>query len=120
MWCDPARGILTRGGSADGVDGLPSVFKWALVVVSIYNSKARDDLCEVGKTTTTANVGLSLTRLGFSVVAIDADIDLRNLDLLIGLENHVNYTAVEVLNDDCHLNQALVRDKRWSRRRQRL
>ncbi|XP_022973017.1 putative septum site-determining protein minD homolog, chloroplastic [Cucurbita maxima] len=68
----------------------------------------------VGKTTTTANVGISLARLGFSVVAIDADVGLRNLDLLLGLENRVNYTVVEVLNGDCRLDQALVRDKRWS------
>ncbi|KAL6123189.1 hypothetical protein ACLB2K_075711 [Fragaria x ananassa] len=68
----------------------------------------------VGKTTTTANVGLSLARFGFSVVAIDADVGLRNLDLLLGLENRVNYTVVEVLNGDCRLDQALVRDKRWS------
>ncbi|KAF2315574.1 hypothetical protein GH714_040083 [Hevea brasiliensis] len=68
----------------------------------------------VGKTTTTANVGLSLARLGFSVVAIDADVGLRNLDLLLGLENRVNYTLVEVMNGDCRLDQALVRDKRWS------
>ncbi|XP_058779126.1 septum site-determining protein minD homolog, chloroplastic-like [Vicia villosa] len=68
----------------------------------------------VGKTTTTANIGLSLARLGFSVVAIDADVGLRNLDLLLGLENRVNYTVVEVLNGECRLDQALVRDKRWS------
>ncbi|KAL0317827.1 UNVERIFIED_CONTAM: putative septum site-determining protein minD, chloroplastic [Sesamum angustifolium] len=68
----------------------------------------------VGKTTTTANIGLSLARLGFSAVAIDADVGLRNLDLLLGLENRVNYTVVEVLNGDCRLDQALVRDKRWS------
>ncbi|KAL8232177.1 hypothetical protein R6Q57_001955 [Mikania cordata] len=68
----------------------------------------------VGKTTTTANVGFSLARLGFSVVAIDADVSLRNLDLLLRLENCVNYTVVEILNGDCRLDQALVRDKRWS------
>lgn len=68
----------------------------------------------VGKTTTTANIGISLARHGFSVVAIDADVGLRNLDLLLGLENRVNYTALEVLNGDCRLDQALVRDKRWS------
>ncbi|KAL2334772.1 hypothetical protein Fmac_015985 [Flemingia macrophylla] len=68
----------------------------------------------VGKTTTTANIGLSLASLGFTVVAIDADVGLRNLDLLLGLENRVNYTALEVLNGDCRLDQALVRDKRWS------
>uniref|UniRef100_A0A0D3CUF8 AAA domain-containing protein n=1 Tax=Brassica oleracea var. oleracea TaxID=109376 RepID=A0A0D3CUF8_BRAOL len=67
-----------------------------------------------GKITTTANVGFSLARHGFSVVAIDADLGLRNLDLLLGLANHVNYTVVEVLNGDCRLDQALVRDKRWS------
>ncbi|KAF8413219.1 hypothetical protein HHK36_001195 [Tetracentron sinense] len=68
----------------------------------------------VGKTTTTANVGLSLARLGFTIVAIDADVSLRNLDLLLGLENRVNYTAVEVLNGDSRIDQALIRDKRWS------
>ncbi|KAG9451660.1 hypothetical protein H6P81_004564 [Aristolochia fimbriata] len=68
----------------------------------------------VGKTTTTANIGLSLARLGFSVIAVDADVGLRNLDLLLGLENRVNYTAIDVLNGDCRLDQALVRDKRWS------
>ncbi|CAN0891760.1 Septum site-determining protein minD homolog, chloroplastic [Linum grandiflorum] len=68
----------------------------------------------VGKTTTTANIGISLARLGFSVVAVDCDVGLRNLDLLLGLENRVNYTLVEVLNGDCRLDQALVRDKRWS------
>ncbi|KAG5142067.1 hypothetical protein JHK82_017762 [Glycine max] len=67
----------------------------------------------MGKTTT-ANIGLSLARLGFSVVAIDVNVGLRNLDLLLSLENHVNYTVIEVLNGDCHLDQALVCDKRWS------
>ncbi|KAK9156893.1 hypothetical protein Scep_003467 [Stephania cephalantha] len=78
-------------------------------VVVITSGKGK-----VGKTTTTANVGLSLARLGFSVVAIDADVGLRNLDLLLGLENRINHTVVEVLNGDCRLDQALVRDKRWS------
>eukprot|EP01018_Ginkgo_biloba_P021296 Gb_06001 [translate_table: standard] len=68
----------------------------------------------VGKTTTTANIGLSLARLEFKVVAIDADVGLRNLDLLLGLENRVNYTAMEVLNGECRLDQALIRDKRWT------
>ncbi|KAG1360844.1 putative septum site-determining protein minD, chloroplastic [Cocos nucifera] len=65
----------------------------------------------VGKTTTTANVGLSLARFGFAIVAVDADAGLRYLDLLRGLENRVNYTAVEVLNGECRLDQALVRDR---------
>ncbi|ERM96489.1 hypothetical protein AMTRI_Chr09g36230 [Amborella trichopoda] len=67
----------------------------------------------VGKTTTTANISLSLARLGFKVVALDADVGLRNLDLLLGLENRVNYTALDVLHGDCRLDQALVKDKRW-------
>ncbi|KAK9045193.1 hypothetical protein V6N11_059082 [Hibiscus sabdariffa] len=53
----------------------------------------------IGKKTTAANVGLSLARLRFFVVAIDTDVGLRNLDLLLGLENRVNYTIAEVLND---------------------
>ncbi|KAK9164359.1 hypothetical protein Syun_005261 [Stephania yunnanensis] len=62
----------------------------------------------VTKTTAAvANVGLSLARICFSVVAIDADVHLHNLDLLLGLENRVNYTTVEVLNNDCRLDQAL-------------
>ena len=67
----------------------------------------------VGKTTAVANVGISVARLGYRVVLIDADIGLRNLDLLLGLENRVLYTAMEVLDGKCRLDQALIRDKRW-------
>lgn len=66
----------------------------------------------VGKTTVTANLGMALARLGHSIALVDADFGLRNLDLLLGLENRVVYTAVEVVAGECRLEQALVKDKR--------
>jgi len=66
----------------------------------------------VGKTTTTANLGMALARKGRRVAVVDADFGLRNLDLLLGLENRVVYTAVDVLAGQCRLEQALVKDKR--------
>jgi septum site-determining protein MinD len=66
----------------------------------------------VGKTTCTANLGTALAKMGRSVALMDADFGLRNLDLLLGLENRVVYTALEVLAGQCRLEQALVRDKR--------
>ncbi len=66
----------------------------------------------VGKTTCTANLGMALAKRGRKVAVVDADFGLRNLDLLLGLENRVVYTAVEVLAGECRLEQALVKDKR--------
>ncbi|NET57659.1 MAG: septum site-determining protein MinD [Symploca sp. SIO2E6] len=68
----------------------------------------------VGKTTITANLGMAIAKLGRRVALVDADFGLRNLDLLLGLENRVVYTAVEVLAEQCRLEQALVKDKRQS------
>lgn len=69
----------------------------------------------VGKTTTTSNIGMSLARLGHSTLLIDADIGLRNLDLLLGLENRIIYTGLDVLNETCRLEQAIIQDKRQSK-----
>lgn len=66
----------------------------------------------VGKTTVTANLGMAIARCGRQVVLVDADFGLRNLDLLLGLENRVVYTAIDVLAGQCRLEQALVKDKR--------
>jgi len=66
----------------------------------------------VGKTTTTSNIGMSLARLGYSTLLIDADVGLRNLDLLLGLENRIIYTGQDVLSGSCKIEQALVQDKR--------
>lgn len=69
----------------------------------------------VGKTTCTANLGMALAKRGRNVAVIDADFGLRNLDLLLGLENRIVYTAMEVISGECRLEQALVKDKRQPR-----
>lgn len=66
----------------------------------------------VGKTTCTANLGMALAQRNQRVVVIDADFGLRNLDLLLGLENRIVYTALDVLAGDCSVEKALVKDKR--------
>lgn len=66
----------------------------------------------VGKTTTVANIGTGLAMLGKKVVVVDTDIGLRNLDVVLGLENRIVYNLVDVVNGSCRLRQALIRDKR--------
>lgn len=66
----------------------------------------------VGKTTTTANIGMGLAMRGQKVVLVDADIGLRNLDVVIGLENRIVYDIVDVAEGRCKLKNALIRDKR--------
>ena len=68
----------------------------------------------VGKTTTTANLGVGLALQDKRVVLVDADIGLRNLDVVMGLENRIVYDIVDVIEGNCRLKQALIKDKRYS------
>jgi len=67
----------------------------------------------VGKTTSTANLGTGLAMAGKKVVLVDTDIGLRNLDVVLGLENRIVYDLVDVVEGTCKLKQALIRDKRY-------
>lgn len=67
----------------------------------------------VGKTTTTANIGVGLAKMDKKVVVIDTDLGLRNLDVVMGLENRIVYNLVDVIEGNCRLKQALIKDKRY-------
>lgn len=67
----------------------------------------------VGKTTTSANIGTALALSGKRVCLVDTDIGLRNLDVVMGLENRIIYDIVDVVEERCRLHQALIKDKRF-------
>ncbi len=79
----------------------------AATIITITSGKGG-----VGKTTTTANIAAALALAGQRVIAVDGDIGLRNLDLVLGLENRVVYDLIDVVEGRCALTQALVRDQR--------
>ncbi len=79
----------------------------AASVVTITSGKGG-----VGKTTTSANLAVALAEDGFKVVCIDGDIGLRNLDVVLGLENRIVYDLVDVVENRCRIRQAMIRDKR--------
>ncbi|MBP7907699.1 MAG: septum site-determining protein MinD [Proteocatella sp.] len=67
----------------------------------------------VGKTTSTANIGAALTKLGNKVIVIDGDIGLRNLDVVMGLENRIVFDLVDLIEKKCKPRQAMIKDKRF-------
>ena len=67
----------------------------------------------VGKTTTIANIGAGLSQLDKKVVMLDTDMGLRNLDVVMGLEDQINYNLLDLLENRCRIQQALIRDKRF-------
>ncbi|MDD2979205.1 MAG: septum site-determining protein MinD [Hespellia sp.] len=67
----------------------------------------------VGKTTTTANIGIGLSQSDKKVIVIDTDLGLRNLDVVMGMENRIIYNLVDVIEGNCRLKQALIKDKRF-------
>ena len=67
----------------------------------------------VGKTTVISSIGVGLSRLDKKVVMLDTDMGLRNLDLVMGIEDRINYNLLDLLENKCRLKQALIRDKRY-------
>ena len=108
---DGAKSEPTNGGGdaspAPRKNGIDTLSNGGSRVITITSGKGG-----VGKTTATANLGAALAQLGYRVVAIDADVGLRNLDLVMGLENRIVYDLVDVIEGRCRLRQALIRDKR--------
>src|SRR5512146_529813 len=94
--------------SANGGTSAPKKATQRAKVVTITSGKGG-----VGKTTTAANIGVALARANQRVVMIDADIGLRNLDIVMGLENRIVYDLVDVVEGRCKLRQAMIKHKQF-------
>ena len=68
----------------------------------------------VGKTTVISNIGVELSQLDKKVIMLDTDMGLRNLDLVMGIEDKVNYNILDILNRSCRIRQAIIRNKNVS------
>lgn len=101
---NPAQGVIHKRGKIRNQEDNEDMSE----VIVITSGKGG-----VGKTTTAANIGIGLARLNKKVVLVDTDIGLRNLDVVIGLENRIVYNLVDVIEGNCRLKQALIRDKRY-------
>jgi septum site-determining protein MinD len=99
---------MASNNSAGGTGTQPRKPSQRARVVTITSGKGG-----VGKTTTTANIGVALARLRQRVVLIDADIGLRNLDIVMGLENRIVYDLVDVVEGRCKLRQAMIKHKQF-------
>ena len=97
-----------NGPAAAAGPGVPFPAQTLGRVITVTSGKGG-----VGKTTTTANLGTALALLGQKVVVIDADIGLRNLDVVMGLEKRIVYDIVDVVEGRCRIRQALIKDKRF-------
>src|SRR5574342_233672 len=82
-------------------------YRMAAKVITVSSGKGG-----VGKTTAVANIAVALARLGQRVVCVDGDIGLRNLDVVMGLENRIVYDIVDVVEGRAKLRQSLIKDKR--------
>lgn len=94
--------------SANVGAGAPKKMSQRAKVITITSGKGG-----VGKTTTAANIGVALARVNQRVVMIDADIGLRNLDIVMGLENRIVYDLVDVVEGRCKLRQAMIKHKQF-------
>jgi septum site-determining protein MinD len=89
-------------------DNLPDGNKKRARVITVTSGKGG-----VGKTTTTANLGVALAKNGFKVCLMDTDIGLRNLDVVMGLENRIVYDLVDIVEGKCKLRQAMIKHKQF-------